>query len=110
MISGRDELPKFDSLRADCVQEECRLEARGNGRKSHHEEDYVLATQTSKRKGRKGNFKRNRGRNSVSAPQPKKKDDLSRIQCFKCNKYGHFAKDYLTKAKHHAAATNVDDA
>ena len=27
-VSGRSELPRFDHLRGDCAQQECRLEAR----------------------------------------------------------------------------------
>ena len=38
-----------------------------------------LVTQTSKRRGRKGNFKRNRDRNSDSTPEQQMKKGLSRI-------------------------------
>ncbi|XP_059078157.1 uncharacterized protein LOC131876712 [Cryptomeria japonica] len=84
-ISGRNELPKFDRLRVDCIQGECRLEARGFGCKTHHEEDYVFVAHTSKRKGRKRNFKRNKDRNSDLVPKSKKKKELSRVQCFRCD-------------------------
>lgn len=69
------------------------MEARGIGRKSHHEEDHVLAAHTSKRKGRKGNFKRNRDRNSDSALESKRRKDFSRVQRFRCDKFGHFARE-----------------
>lgn len=108
-ISRRNELPKFDRLRADRIQEECRLEVRGFGRKSHHEEDYVLTAHTSKRRGRKGNFKRNRDRNFDSAPESKKRKDLSRVQCFRCDKFGHFARECPSGPKPQAAATNVEN-
>lgn len=86
-ISGRDDLPKFDRLRADCIQEECRQEARGYGCKSHYEDDHVLAAHASKGKGKKGHFKRFKDKNDESAPVAKKKlKDLSRIQCFRCDK------------------------
>ena len=52
---------------------------------------------------------KSRDRNSDSVPEPKKKD-LSRIQCFRCDKYGHFARDCLSRPKHQAAAANVDGA
>ncbi|XP_057818742.2 uncharacterized protein LOC131031603 [Cryptomeria japonica] len=71
-ISGRSKLPKFDCLRANCIQEESRLAARGIDRSSCNEDNYVLATQTSNRKrreGRKGNFKRNRNRKLDATPK-----------------------------------------
>lgn len=40
-ISVRSKLPKFDCLRADCIQEESRLAARGNGQSSTNEEIHV---------------------------------------------------------------------
>lgn len=49
-ISGRDELPKFYWLRVDCIKEECMLKTRGVGRKTHYEDDHVLAAHTSKHK------------------------------------------------------------
>lgn len=110
-INGRSKSPKFDRLRADCIQEESRLAARGNGRSSHNEDNHVLAAQTSRRKGRegrKGNFKRNRDRKLDSAHESKKKD-LSHIQCFRCDKYGHYARDCVTRPKQHASTADVDD-
>lgn len=59
-ISGRSKLPKFDRLRADCIQEESRLAARGIGRNHHDAENQVLATHTSRERGKRR--KRNRDR------------------------------------------------
>lgn len=85
------------------------MEARGFGCKSHHEEDHVLVAHTSKRKGRKGNFKRNRDKNFDSAPKSKKRKDLSSVQCFRCDKFGHFARECPSRPKHQATATNVEN-
>lgn len=104
-------MPKIDCLQADCIQEESRLAARGNGQSSHNEENHVLATQAFRRKGRegrRGNFKRNGDRKSDFVPKPKKKD-ISHIQCFKCDKYGHYAQNYISKPKQHASIADVDD-
>lgn len=109
-ISVRDELPKFDRLRADCIQEECRLEARGNCLRNHHEDDHVLAAHTSKGREKKGNYKRFRDESFVSAPDSKKgKGDLSRIQGFRCDKYVYIARDFYARPKIQVVATNVEN-
>jgi hypothetical protein len=78
-ISARSKLPKFDRLRADCIREESRLAARGIGQSSTNEDIHVLATQSSKKKGKdrkKGYFKRYRDKGADGAPAFKKKRDL----------------------------------
>ncbi|XP_057863426.1 uncharacterized protein LOC131071557 [Cryptomeria japonica] len=83
-ISVRIELPKFERLRADCIQEESRLAAKGAIRSSHGGDHHMLAAQSIKKKGgnwKKGNIKRNRDfRPSTSHDSRKKPRDLSRIR------------------------------
>lgn len=93
-------------LRADCIQEESRLAARDNGKSSTNEEIHVLAAQSSKKKGF---FKRNRDKRSDGAPGSKKKKDLSHLECFKCDKFGHYAKDCPTKPKQQASIADVGE-
>ncbi|XP_057860841.2 uncharacterized protein LOC131069436 [Cryptomeria japonica] len=66
-ISGRSKFTKFDRLRADCIQEESILAARGIIKISNGEDSHVLATLSIKKKGgnwKKGDFKRHRDHKS----------------------------------------------
>ncbi|XP_059073140.1 uncharacterized protein LOC131873967 [Cryptomeria japonica] len=73
-ISARPDLPKFDRLRADCIQEESRLIARGIERDHYDVDNQVLDLHMVKGKGRKWD----RDRDSDAAPKKRKKD-LSHI-------------------------------
>jgi len=101
-ISARADLRMFDKLRVDYIQEESRLAARGVI-KNTHEDNHVLAAQSFKKKGgywKKNNFKRNRDqRSNPPHDSKKKKKDLSHIKCFRCDKFGHYARDYLSQPK-----------
>jgi hypothetical protein len=108
-ISGRADLPQFDHLWTDCTQEETRLIARGV-QDSHLDDNQALASHA-----RKGN-KRNR-RSFNKAFKDKKtsttsghehRKDISRIQCFRCDKYGHIARDCPTRKKGRQFASTVD--
>jgi hypothetical protein len=108
-ISGRSKLPKFDRLWADCTQEETRLAARG-AQGSHHDESHALASHARKGKGRgRGSDKPFKGGKSRPTPEHKKKD-LSKIQCFKCEKFGHYARHcpLWKNRKQHASTADVD--
>jgi hypothetical protein len=97
-ISGQSKFPKFDGLWADCTQEETRLVARGM-QCSHHDENQSLATHARKRKGKRRGFgKTFKGRKSTPNFEHKKKD-MSKVQCFRCDKYGHYAKNCPTWKK-----------
>lgn len=61
----------------------------------------------SKKKGgnwNKGNFKRHRSKSTPNSR--KKKKGLSQIQCFKCKKFGHYARDCLSRPKQQGANIN----
>jgi hypothetical protein len=74
-VCSRSKLPKFERLKADCIQEECMEVARGQNVSSSKEELHVLSTQVNKKKRK---FK---GR--------KKHTDFSKMQCYRCDKFGH---------------------
>jgi hypothetical protein len=82
----------FDRLWIDCIQEETWLVSRDglDGLvKSSSDENYALAGLT--RKGRRGSFSRRASLSREASPEPRRKKDLSKIRCFECYDYGHYA-------------------
>jgi hypothetical protein len=105
-ISGREALPTFDRLWTDCTQEELRL--RNRGVEDSSEENHALALHTKKG----GKFKRNfrqtfKGEKSSSNPGYQRRD-VSEIQCFRCDKYGHIARNCPTRKKGRQYASTAD--
>jgi hypothetical protein len=105
-ISGREALPTFDPLWTDCTQEELRL--RNRGVEDSSEENHALALHTKKG----GKLKRNsrqtfKGEKSSSNPGSQR-TDVSEIQCFKCDKYGHLARNCPIRKKGRQYASTVD--
>jgi hypothetical protein len=108
-ISGREILPTFDRLWIDCTQEELRL--RNRGVEDSPNENHALALHTKKG----GRFKRNsrqtfKDEKSSSNPGQNKRRDVSEIQCFRCDKYGHYARNCPTrkKGRQYASTANID--
>jgi hypothetical protein len=102
-------LPKFDHLWEDCTQEETKLAAIGM-KFSHHDDNQALATHARKiKRKRRGFGKTFKGRKSTPTSEHKNKD-MSKVQCFRCDNYGHYVKNYPTwkKGKKHASTANVD--
>jgi hypothetical protein len=83
-IYGHEKLPKFDRLWFDCVQEETIMLSRENLQKPLEEEE-EKAFVAHARKG-KGKFWKKNTRPS------RKKRDLSKIQCYICDEFGHDAR------------------
>ena len=100
-ISARDNLPNFNRLKNDCPQEESRkLKKRGKP-KTEDEELHVLNTNSYK--GKKKHFKKKK-RNQKNG---KLKKDLSKIKCFKCEKFGHYKSNCPKNSKQQENCTNV---
>jgi hypothetical protein len=77
-------VPGFDRLWTDCIREETRLESK-DGLKRRHDENFALANHA-----RKGKFKKIASGEST-AQDDKKKKDISKVNCFACHKFGHYA-------------------
>jgi hypothetical protein len=77
---------------------------------SHHDDNQALATYERKRKGKITGFgKTFKGRKLAPTFEHKMKD-MSKVQCFRCDKYGHYVKKFPTwkKGKKYASISNVD--
>jgi hypothetical protein len=106
-ICARRKLPKFDKLWADCSQEESRLMSKKQ--KVDDEENQALAAQVKKRKEREEGSPRR-------SKKPRRKRDVSKVQCFNCRKMGHYAaqcphkhEKEKEKKKHHAHAAEAEE-
>jgi hypothetical protein len=109
-ISGRTNSPQFDRLWAECTQEETKLIARGV-QDSHHDDNQALASHTKRgRRNRRSFGKAFKDKKTSTASGHEHRKDISKIQCFGCDKYGHIARDCPTtkKGRQHASTTDVD--
>jgi hypothetical protein len=110
-ICARETLPGFDRLWTDCIQEETRLESRDGLVKSNSDENQALAART--RKGRRGSLSRRASPEREASPEPRRKKDLSKIRCFECHDYGHYASQCPHRKgkgrRQQASTTEVDE-
>jgi hypothetical protein len=109
-ISGRIELPTFDRLWTYCTQEEIRLIARGV-EDSPHDDNHALGFHTKKGGRNERIFSQAfKGEKTSSASRYDHRKHKSKIQCFRCDKYGHFARNCPTRkrGRQHASTANID--
>jgi hypothetical protein len=109
-INGRADLPQFDRLWVDCTQGETRLIARGV-QDSHHDDNQALASHAKKGRRKRRSFsKAFNDKKTSAAPGHEQRKDISKIQCFRCDKYGHIARNCPTmkKGRQHASTAYVD--
>ena len=98
-ISGREDLPEFDRLWKNCTQEETILIAIGV-QDSHHDENQALASHAKRAKRNTRSFnKAFKDKKTSIAPGHEHRKDISKIQCFRCDKYGHVARNCPTRKK-----------
>ena len=100
-ISARDQLPDFNRLKNDCLQEETRKLKKGGKPKVEDEELHILNVNSYK--GKKKLFKKKKGNQNNG----KSKKDLSKIKCSKCEKFGHYRSNCPKNSKQQANCTNV---
>jgi hypothetical protein len=93
-ICACENLPKFERLWDDCIQEETQMKSKAS--KKGGDDNLALIGQTKKGRG-KGPSK-DKGMSEESTSQPGKKD-LSKIKYFICHKHGHYASQCPEKKK-----------
>lgn len=81
IYSKKDSTP-FDELWAQCNLEETRIKAKDDIESNKQSQAFIART----KKLKKGNFAKS-----------KKKQDMSKVQCFGCNEFGHFKRDCPNK-------------
>jgi hypothetical protein len=107
-ISGRVDLPGFDHLWTDCTQEETRLIAKGV-QDSHRDDNHALVFH--KKKGRRNIRSFNKEfkyKKTSSFLGHEHRKENSKIQCFRCDKYGHIARNCPTMKKGRRLASTID--
>jgi hypothetical protein len=106
-ISGRADLPEFDCLWTDCTQEETKLIARGV-QDSHHDDNQSLAFHAKRgRRNRRSFSKAFKDKKTSVAPSHEQRKDISRIQCFRCDKYGHVITQFVLVPKGRAKGGKI---
>jgi hypothetical protein len=86
-VYTQKKLPDWKRLWDDCIQEETREESKVGKQGDEEKEKLTLVSKTRKGKG-KGSRKNDDGEESSSQSWTK---GLSKIKCFMCQKYGHYA-------------------
>jgi hypothetical protein len=94
-VCAGENLPDWQRLWDDCIQEETREEFKSS-KQGSSDENSVLVSKTRKGKGKSSNKK---GSSDGGSLQPGKKKDLSKIKCFSCHKNGHYASQCPKKKK-----------
>jgi hypothetical protein len=112
-ICSKDVLPKFEHLWNHSVQEEARLLSKQSLQRPP--EDGTQALASNAKKGRRPfNNKRPFGKKGPKHAHghEHKKKDISEIQCFNCDEFGHYASQCpheKRKRKQHASVADMDN-
>jgi hypothetical protein len=109
-ISRRVDLPQFDRLWEECTLEETRFTAKGM-QDSHHNDNQSISSHAKRgRRNRRSFSKSFNDKKTSAAPGQEQRKDISRIQCFRCDKYEHIVRNCPTrkKGRQHAYTVDVD--
>jgi hypothetical protein len=82
-------------LWTDCIQEEGRILSRSDFPK---EENHALVAHAKKRKGGKFPYQKKKGKRQDFAKGHKPRD-MSKVKCYNCQKFGHFATNFPEPSK-----------
>jgi hypothetical protein len=77
---------------------------------SHHNDNQALASHVKRgRRNRRSFNKAFKDKKTSTAPGHEHKKDISKIQCFRCDKYGHIVRDCPTEkiGRQHASTADV---
>jgi hypothetical protein len=77
---------------------------------SHHNDNQVLASHAKKGRRNRSSSKAFNDKKTSAAPGHEQRKDISKIQCFECDKYGHIARNCPNrkKGRQHASTADVD--
>jgi hypothetical protein len=78
-MNTRKEYPTFEELWTCCAQEESRINAKEKPQKKYDDQAFTARSKNFRDKGK-----------FDSRRKPKQRKDISEIQCFNCQKYGHY--------------------
>jgi hypothetical protein len=99
-IVYREKLPNFECLWDNFVKEETRRGYVHGSSSIGHEEENVAFSDNSKKKFKKGP----KGENK---PKDERKKNMSKVKCFACHKFGHYAGQCSNKKKKQTAASTM---
>jgi phage terminase small subunit len=78
-MNTRKEYPTFEELWTCCAQEESRISAKEKSQKKYDDQAFIEKFKNFMNK-----------RKFVLRKKPNQENDMSKIQCFNCRKYGHY--------------------
>jgi hypothetical protein len=99
-MNTRKEYPTFEELWTCCAQEESRINAKEKSQKKYDDQAFTTKFKNFRNKKKLGSRKK-----------PNQENDMSKIQCFNCRKYGHYRDHYpeLKKRKETDKATAIKE-
>ena len=92
-VCARENLPSFETLWDDCIQEETRMESKANMQEGNH--DHALFGRMKKCRGKGPSNSEVKSEESTSHPAK----NLNKIKHFICHKQGHYASQCPYKKK-----------